>query len=150
MAVGIRAKDWEDAIRQAGALLVRAGDIHEGYIDRMIQSVHEYGPYIVLAPGFALAHAAPCAEVLKDAVSLITLKDPVEFGSENDPVSVVLCLACVDRTSHLGMMQGLARVLSGRDAVGRLAACRSIEQMYQLANCLTDESGEEKERRCGK
>lgn len=150
MATGVRAERWEDAIRQAGRLLVKAGDIREDYIDRMIQTVYEYGPYIVLAPGFALAHAAPCAGVFRDAVSLVNLKGSVEFGSKNDPVSVVLCLACRDGTSHIEMMQKVASVLMRGDTIAKLAGCQSIEQMYQLVNRSTGESDEEVEGGCAK
>ena len=34
-------------------------------MEKMIQSVKELGPYIVIMPGFALAHAAPCEDVGK-------------------------------------------------------------------------------------
>ena len=83
------ARDWEGAIRRAGEVLVQAGSIKPGYIDKMIRSVKELGPYIVIMPGFALAHAAPCEDVIKSDIALITLKNPVCFESPNDPVSVV-------------------------------------------------------------
>ena len=44
----------------------------------------------------ALAHEAPCEDVVKSDMALITLDTPVEFGSPNDPVSVLLCLGCTD------------------------------------------------------
>ena len=59
IAAKIRADDWQDAIRKAGQLLIDSGDIKEGYIDHMIDSVRTLGPYMVIAKGFALAHAAP-------------------------------------------------------------------------------------------
>lgn len=87
----------------------------------MIQSVRELGPYIVIMPGFALAHAAPCEEVLKSDVALITLESPVEFGSPNDPVSVVLCLGCTDSTSHLDTLSGIAETLLAEEKWSRSA-----------------------------
>ena len=47
------AKDWQDAIYQAGTLLIESGDIEKEYIDHMIDSVNELGPYMVIAKGFA-------------------------------------------------------------------------------------------------
>ena len=58
--IHVHADDWEDAIRKAGNVLVTAGSIDTSYIEHMIQSVKTLGPYIVIMPGFALAHAAPC------------------------------------------------------------------------------------------
>lgn len=116
-----KAADWEEAIRKAGAVLVEAGSIRPAYVEKMIQSVRELGPYIVIMPGFALAHAAPCEEVLKSDVALITLETPVEFGSPNDPVSVVLCLGCTDSTSHLDTLSGIAETLLAEEKWSRSA-----------------------------
>ena len=64
--IGLKANTWEDAIRQASEpLSLGQGAILGGYIDSMIDSVKELGPYIILMPGFALAHAAPSPEVLR-------------------------------------------------------------------------------------
>jgi len=57
------AENWQEAIRRAGELLVNSGDIETQYIDNMIASVEELGPYVVLTKGFALAHSAPCDAV---------------------------------------------------------------------------------------
>lgn len=42
----LQADTWQDAITKAGELLVKNGDIEYGYIDNMIDSVNELGPYI--------------------------------------------------------------------------------------------------------
>lgn len=53
------AYDWRAALNLAGGLLEEAGKITPGYTAAMVQSVEDHGPYIVVAPGFALAHARP-------------------------------------------------------------------------------------------
>lgn len=134
IAVSASAKDWEEAIRQAGGLLAKSGKISPRYIDSMVASVKELGPYIVLLPGFALAHAAPSADVRATSMSLMTLKTPVNFGSANDPVSVVMCLACVDKTSHMQKLQLIAEKLMTPGAVGQMKGCRSVEELYRYIN----------------
>ena len=57
--IGLHAKDWEGAIRQAAAPLLASGAIQQSYIEGMITSVHDNGPYFVLSKGLALAHARP-------------------------------------------------------------------------------------------
>ena len=108
IASQVEVFDWKDAIRKAGQILIDTGDIKEAYIEDMIESVNTLGPYMVIAKGFALAHAAPCEAVLHNAVSLINLKNGVDFGSRNDPVNVVMCLACTDRQSHMDKIQKIA------------------------------------------
>ena len=39
----------------------------------MIRMIEEHGPYVVIAPGLALAHARPGPEVLADGLSVVTL-----------------------------------------------------------------------------
>lgn len=127
-----KAADWEEAIRKAGAVLLSAGSITADYIENMVQSVRELGPYIVIMPGLALAHAAPCEAVIKSDVALITLESPVCFGSANDPVSVVLCLGCTDKTSHLDSLSQLAGMLLVEATVPEIAGAVSVDEVTQI------------------
>lgn len=132
--VNVDVNDWEDSIRKAGELLVKSGSITDKYIEDMIDSVKKLGPYIVLMPGFALGHSEPCADVIKTDISLITLSKPVYFGSPNDPVSIVMCLACVDKESHMNNIQLLATKLMDENAVKDMMACESSQKLYDYIN----------------
>lgn len=131
------AADWEEAIRKAGLVLLGAGSITPGYIDKMIQSVKDLGPYIVIMPGLALAHSAPCEAVIKSDVALITLDSSVNFGSVNDPVRVVLCLGCTDSTSHLDKLSDLAKVLMLETIVPRIADANSAEEVIEILQSVS-------------
>ncbi len=130
----VSANSWEDAVASAGHLLVESGSITVSYVDSMIRSVRDMGPYIVLTPGFALAHAAPGDAVLKPCLSLITLKNPVKFGSPNDPVKIIMCLACTDKATHMQVLSEVARKLMSSDFIERLAQCRSEDELYCAIN----------------
>ena len=132
--INIEASDWQDAIRKAGALLEKCGSIKNAYIENMIESVKTLGPYIVLMPGFALGHSEPCSEVIKSDLSLITLKNPINFGSNNDPVKVVMCLACVDKESHMAGIQKVAMKLMQDNAIDNMLACKTKEELYKYIN----------------
>jgi len=112
IALQVRVADWRQAVRAGGELLVNAGKCEVRYVDAMIKAVEEMGPYMVLAPGLALAHARPEDGVKQVGMSIITLATPVEFGSEsNDPVKLVISFGGVDNKSHIGMLQELAEFL---------------------------------------
>ncbi len=130
--IKLHADDWMDAIRQAGQVLVSHGSISEKYIDSMISSVRSMGPYIVILPGFALAHAAPCDDVKKNDISLITLDSPILFHCENDPVSIVLCLACTDSKSHIERLSYIAEILMEEGMLERIASANSPEEVEAL------------------
>jgi PTS system ascorbate-specific IIA component len=110
--VGITAADWRDAIRAACRPLVASGALASSYEDRCVSIVEEQGPYIVLAPGIALAHARPEDGVRRLALGAVTLVHPVAFGHpQNDPVDVVFAFGSPDTGSHTNLLGALARRL---------------------------------------
>ena len=97
------------AVREAGRALARSGATHEGYADRMIAVLEEFGAYIVIAPGLALAHARPGPDVVRSGLAVVTLAEPVAFGHpHNDPVRVVVGLAVSNAEEHVASVAGLA------------------------------------------
>ena len=132
--VAVEVESWQCAIEAAGSILVQNNDIKEEYVEAMIEAVNKLGPYIVLSPGFALAHAEPSEYVLNNSMSLITLKNPVSFGSVNDPVNVVLCLACTDNTSHIETLKTVASKLIIDGTIERMAKCSTDVELYELIN----------------
>ena len=132
MRAQVQAADWKEAIRQAGGILEEAGSITAEYTESMVQAVETFGPYIVMMPGFAIAHAAPCAAVLKEDLALITLAEPVVFGSPNDPVTTILCVACIDRDSHMRALQTVAEALCGDGVMENLAKAQTVEELHAI------------------
>ena len=111
--IGARADDWRAAVRAAGDALVASRATDPAYTDEMIQVVEELGPYMVIAPGIALAHSRPSPAVRQAGVSLVTLADPVPFGHRvNDPVRLVVGLAAPDEEGHVTALATLADFLS--------------------------------------
>lgn len=110
--------NWKESFQVAGSALVESKRTTEDYIQEMIQAFEELGPYMVIAPGIALAHGRPSEAVLETGLSLVTLTYPIEFGhSSNDPVSLVIGLAALDHDSHIDLMSALAELLMSEDTV---------------------------------
>jgi PTS system ascorbate-specific IIA component len=130
IALQYAAADRTEAIVKAGELLVASNRTNNAYTDEMLRAVEDHGPYIVIAPGIALAHGRPSAEVLDTGISLVTLAEPVVFGhATNDPVQIVIGLAAFDHDSHLGMMRELAYALSSPACVNSLLNAVQTEQV---------------------
>jgi PTS system ascorbate-specific IIA component len=126
----VAATDWRTAVRAAGAALVRSGAASEGYTDRMIAVIDEFGAYIVVAPGLALAHARPGADVHRDGLSVVTLAEPVNFGHpHNDPVSVVVGLATATRDTHVTLVAELANVFNDPRAIPALRSATTPDEV---------------------
>src|SRR5690606_28846562 len=116
--VDASADDWRTAIRLAGEGLIRSGVAPAEYSGEMIAAVGQLGPYIVIAPGLALAHSRPSPAVRRTGLSWVSLRTPVRFGhQDNDPVRVVVGLAATDHSRHTAALGGLAQLLG---APGRL------------------------------
>ncbi len=111
--LAVEANDWQEAIRLAGEPLVKKDKVKAKYIENMIDVVKDLGPYIVIMPGVAFAHARPDESVNETCISLITLKTPVNFGSAaNDPVSIIFAFAAQNSDSHVMALQEVANFLS--------------------------------------
>lgn len=131
--LGATAPDWRAAVELAAACLTRAGAAKPGYADEMIRMIDEHGPYVVIAPGLALAHARPGPDVLTDGLAVVTLEAPVVFGHpHNDPVNVVLALAVHSSEHHLGMVAELANRFNDSDAVERLAEAITTDEVRAI------------------
>lgn len=46
----------------------------------MIEALHKFGPYIVVIPGIALAHAEAGSTVMEECMSMMTLKSQLPSG----------------------------------------------------------------------
>lgn len=124
------AATWQDAITRAGEVLVEIGATTPAYTDRMISVVDEFGAYIVIAPGLALSHARPGADVTGNGLSVVTLAEPVPFGNpHNDPVSVVLGLALTSAENHVTTVAQLANIFNDPAAIPAIIAATSPEEV---------------------
>ncbi|WP_443770010.1 PTS sugar transporter subunit IIA [Anaerostipes sp.] len=132
--LGVEAADWKESMIKSGNLLVNSGYITKDYIDLTIKCVEENGPYIVITPGLALSHSRPDVSVKKTGLSLITLKEPVCFNCDNDPVDIVLTLAATDDTSHLEKLQSMAEFISDEDNLDFIRTASSAEEVAKAIN----------------
>ena len=131
--VGAVALDREHAIEMAGELLVASGRSTPAYTESMIEAVIENGPYIVIAPGVALAHGRPSEAVLEIGLSLVTLAEPLVFGNQaNDPVRLVLGLCATDHNTHIDIMAELATFLGDVDSVNNVLNAVDSDQIRLL------------------
>jgi PTS system ascorbate-specific IIA component len=131
--IGAVVEDWRAAVSLAGDALVRSGAAKDGYSGEMIRMIEEHGPYVVIAPGLALAHARPGPDVLADGLAIVILGNPVAFGHpHNDPVRVVLAIAIAKAGEHLAAVAGLANIFNDSTAIADLAAATTPEEVQRI------------------
>lgn len=137
--VGVKAEDWRAAVRAACRPLLAAGAVEARYVERCVAMAEEHGPYMVVAPGVALAHARPEDGVRALGLAVAVLARPVEFGHpDNDPVDLVFAFGSPDRDQHVGLLSALARrLLEGLD--GRLRAAGDEDEARRLMEETADD-----------
>ena len=131
--IGVECSDWKGAIEASAKYLLKNGAINENYIKAMIKNVMENGPYIVVAPGFALPHEALNAGASKVGMSLIRLKTPVTFGKkEMDPIEWVCCLSAINKETHLKAMFQLVNLFYNQSFRKQIKECKTGEEIYKI------------------
>lgn len=131
----INAENWEQAVRISGELLLKNKSIKENYILKMIENVKKYGPYIVISPGIALAHAESSDDVLKNDISMIILKNGVKFGNKaNDPVKIIISFSAKESKSHLKILSKLSEIMDNKNFYKKITNINKSEEIYTFIN----------------
>ncbi|MGT2929984.1 BglG family transcription antiterminator [Streptococcus dentasini] len=134
---------WQEAIERVAKPLLSKEFITYNYIQAMIDSVEQYGPYIVIGPHLALAHARPEDGAQKLGLSLSVFEKPVVFGHEfNDPVHVIFCLSATDSYTHLNVMKSLVNLIRKEDDLKALTRATDLETVKEIL--FKERSEEEK------
>ena len=106
-------ENWQQAVWQASQPLLNDHRITTTYVDQMIESVQQNGPYMVLQDYFALMHARPGLGVIQQAISLLVSREPVDL--EGKAVKIFLVLAAEDNFKHLQSLQAIMAIFMNPD-----------------------------------
>lgn len=100
--------NWQEAVKIASETLLKEQLITHRYVENMLESVENNGPYMVLADYFALMHARPEEGVNQKCMSLLVLDEAVDMMGK--PIKIFLILAAKDSQSHLTSLQDIMAV----------------------------------------
>ncbi len=114
------ASSFQAAVATAVELLVTTGSALPGYVAEVQLALEDLGPYFVVAPGLAIAHAKPSEQVLAPGMSLLKLLTPISSGSHNDPVSLLFAMCSPDASAHLEMLSEFGELMSREGVINSL------------------------------
>ena len=123
--------DWKTAVEIASQPLLKDNLITEQYVQNMIQSVEDNGPYMVLADYFALMHARPGEGVNEQSMSMLVTKEPVDL--EGKEVKIFFVLAAEDNNSHLASLSQIMGIFLDSDKY-QMVLSGDKEAIIQLFN----------------
>lgn len=131
--LNVDCKDWKDAIRKGTQSLIDKGFIEESYTEAIFRSFEENGPYMVVGPGIVLAHARPEDGVNELCMSLITLKEGINFGNEtNDPVKLIVTFGAVDNESHLKALSQLMELFMNNKDINKIISSTTKDEVLDI------------------
>ncbi|HCN60441.1 MULTISPECIES: PTS sugar transporter subunit IIA [Mammaliicoccus] len=127
-----KVANWEESIQIAAAPLLQEDYFNKDYVDSMIKSVHDMGPYIVIAPEIAIAHARPNENVNKVGLSLLKLDEHINFSDNSHFASLVFVLSAIDNEAHLEILKKLATILSDKETVQSLVLAKNKSEIINI------------------
>lgn len=128
---------WREVARECGKILLDLGKISEDFIEEMISTVEEYGPYVIILPGIALFHARPSSGVNETSLSLVTLKNEVIFDDfNNESIKCAFALAAIDSESHINLLSKLTVLLQNEKFLDLIKNNGSKEEMIKIINMI--------------
>ncbi|WP_038909155.1 PTS sugar transporter subunit IIA [Dickeya oryzae] len=131
------AVDWREAIKLGTDMLIASGAVEPRYHEAIISSIEKMGPYIVIAPQFAMPHARPENGVNRTAFALVTLTTPVKFEGEDEPVDVLITLAGSTSDEHMEGLMEVTQILEDEYSdtginLDKLRVCTSCEDVFRV------------------
>lgn len=119
--LNVECSNWEEAINIGSEILVQKGYVEKHYTKAILDKLKELGPYMVITPHIVVPHARPEDGVNKTSMSLVTLKNPINFGNEhNDPVKLIITIASKDNRNHIEVLSELVELLKNKEDLEKI------------------------------
>jgi PTS system mannitol-specific IIA component len=119
----------DDAIREAGNLLVKADAVTPAYVDAMAEregSISTYmGNYLAIPHGTNESKES----IRHSAVSLVRYEKPIDW--DGNEVRIVVGIAGVNN-EHLGILSKIAIIFSDENEAQKMANATTVDELYQL------------------
>jgi PTS system mannitol-specific IIA component len=119
----------DDAIREAGALLVAAGAVKQEYVDSMFERENSVSTY--MGNFLAIPHGTNDAKesIVRSALSLVRYAEPIDWDGQ--PVKFAVGIAGLNN-EHLEILSKIAVVFSDEDEVQKLIDAATQEDIFAL------------------
>lgn len=130
---GAAATSKEDAIRQAGQLLVDSGCVEAQYIDGMLAREGTMSTY--LGNGVSIPHGTyeSIPHIKKAGISVVQLPAGVEWDDDEDSVHLVIGIAAAS-DEHLEILTNLAEVIEDEEVALSLGTSATADEILMALN----------------
>lgn len=130
------ASSWQEAIRKAGAILMKNGSVSEEYIEDMIKVINKNGSYMIMNNKIAFPHARASQGVFKTDMSLVRFDTPIEFPG-NKIVRIILCFSSRDQKEHMDALNDFITLIERKNILDKIEYSTQSD-VLQIINENTD------------
>ena len=129
----VEVKEWREAARIAGDLLVQGDKVKVEFIDSMIQVVEKFGPYMILVPKVCFFHGEPGEMVKEPCLSLVVFKEPIYFDDfDNQQINCCFAFGATDKDSHMEMIMNVAQILQNEEFIEAITGNKPKEEIMAI------------------
>jgi mannitol PTS system EIIA component len=130
------ARSKDDAIREAGGLLVDSGAVEPAYVDAMFERERSVSTY--MGNYLAIPHGTNEAKdtISRSAISVVRYEEPIDWNGNE--VRFAVGIAGVEN-GHLEILGKIAIVFSDSDEVEKLLAAGSADELYDLLQAVNED-----------
>ena len=131
--LNLSASSWEEAVGLAIKPLVVSKAVEPKYLDAIIKSTLEFGPYYILSERLAMPHARPEDGVNKNSFSLITLKTPILFKGDDRKIDMLIALAATSADIHVGQaLPQIIEVFGDNNIVKYISQAKDKKEVIEI------------------
>jgi len=125
--------DWIQAIEKAAEPLIQDGSITPKYVESMIKTTIQHGPYMKVYPYIAMPHAFSQNDVKRISMSLLHLKKPVDLLDDPAyPIRIFIVVAAIDDKLHIRALSELAEILEVPEKRDKMLAAENIDEIAAI------------------
>lgn len=130
IALNVKVKDKEEAIRYAGKILVENAYTTPKYIEHMMERERRFSVYI--GNHLAIPHGIESSdsEIYTSGLSVVQIPEGVDFGDGNIAY-VVIGIAGKDGT-HLNMLSNIALICAEEENIEKMRHAKNKQEIMEL------------------
>lgn len=121
--------DWRQAMKLASKELINDGFFNEKYLQSAMSTIEEYGAYIIIGRGVALAHGSKTSGVYQDGISLLIAKEGI-FFDEGEKVHLLFFFSQKSDLDYLDLFKELMELGKKPHYIDKLLELEDKQEVY--------------------
>ncbi|MCD8091211.1 MAG: PTS sugar transporter subunit IIA [Clostridiales bacterium] len=121
---------WQEAMYLSAEPMEDQGYITKDYIGNAIRKVYEYGDYMMVSEGVALAHASKDEDVIRDGLSLLVSKKGITLPKSGAKIYLLFCFASTGERDYYGLLRNIIMIGRTEGKVEEIRNSETPEEVY--------------------